>query len=169
MTLEELNQQPADRAEAELLKCCGSTRWANRVVSARPFPSGEALFSKADEVWRSLSEEDWLEAFRAHPKIGERKAAAAQSDQARNWSAQEQSRAQQASAETKAALADGNLKYENRFGFIFIVCASGKPSEEILSILKSRMQNERATELGIAAEEQRKIMRLRLEKLIQSN
>lgn len=168
-SVKRLNELPADQAEAEFLKCCGSTRWAKQMVAARPFPSAGALLAKADEVCWSLNEEDWLEAFRAHPKIGETKAAAAQSEQSQHWSAQEQSRAQQASAETKAALADGNLKYENRFGFIFIVCAAGRSSEEILSLLNSRIQNERATEIKIAADEQRKITRLRLEKLIQSN
>jgi OHCU decarboxylase len=136
------------------------------MTSARPFNSLEDLLTKADTLWRSLSEEDWLEAFCAHPKIGEQKAAAAQSEQARSWSAQEQSGTVSAGAETRAALATGNQEYEKRFGFIFIVCATGKTSEEILAILNRRLQHEHGTELPVAAEEQRQITRLRLEKLL---
>lgn len=136
------------------------------MTEARPFASLEDLLDKADSVWRSLSEKDWLEAFRAHPKIGEQKAAAAQPEQARNWSSQEQSGIESAAIEISAALATGNQEYEKRFGFIFIVCATGKTSEEMLAILNRRLQNEPGTELPVAAAEQRKITRLRLEKLL---
>lgn len=161
-----LNELSADRAEAELLKCCGSTRWALEMKGARPFESADKLFAKADKIWWSLSQEDWLEAFRAHPKIGEKKAAAAQSTQAQKWSAEEQSGTENALADTMAALAAGNRDYERRFGFIFILCATGKTSEEMLTVLNSRLQNDSEPELRIAAEEQRKITRLRLEKLL---
>jgi len=136
------------------------------MTGARPFAGIEDLLAKADSLWWSLSEEDWLEAFRAHPKIGEQKAAAAQSEQARSWSAQEQSGTVGVGAETKAALAAGNQEYEKRFGFIFIVCATGKTSEEMLAILNRRLQHEPGTELPVAAKEQRKITRQRLEKLL---
>ena len=161
-----LNSLATVDAEAEFLKCCGSKRWARSLTEARPFTDLDALFQKADSVWWSLSNEDWLEAFRAHPKIGEQKAAASQSEQARSWSAQEQSGVENAVTETKAALAAGNQEYEERFGFIFIVCATGKNSEEMLAILQARLQNDRETELRVADEEQRKITRLRLEKLL---
>jgi OHCU decarboxylase len=161
-----LNQLSADLAEAEFLKCCGSARWATLMTEARPFENFEEVSSKADKIWASLGEQDWLEAFRAHPKIGERKAAAIQSQQAVSWSAQEQSQAQQAADETKAAIAEGNSAYEDRFGFIFIICAAGKSAEQILSSLKERLANRVATELLIAAEEQRKITQLRLKKLL---
>src|SRR5260370_40588448 len=166
MKLDELNRLPSERAEAEFLKCCGSTRWAQSITQARLFPSVAGLLQKADELCSALSEEDWLEAFRAHPQIGEQTAAAAQSEQTRRWSAQEQSGVQDATSATKAALAEGNREYEQRFGFIFIVCASGKSSEEIFGILQSRLRNDRAVELRIAADEQRKITKLRLEKLL---
>ena len=161
-----LNELSRDDAEAELLKCCGSTRWASAMTAARPFANNDALFAKADELWWSLSAEDWLEAFRAHPKIGEKKAATAQSEQARAWSAQEQSGIADASSQMKDEFERLNREYEDRFGFIFIVCASGRSSEVIRSILNSRIDNDRDTELRIAAEEQRKITRLRLEKLL---
>jgi len=168
MTPGELNQLAATQAEAEFLKCCGSQRWASAMTAARPFGNVDELLAKADSIWWSLNAEDWLEAFRAHPKIGEKKAAAAQSEEAGKWSAQEQSGIRNAAADTMAALAAGNQEYEQRFGFIFIVCATGKSSEEMLAILKRRLQNDAEAEMGIAAEEQRKITRLRLEKLLNS-
>lgn len=164
--LQQLNALAPEQAKAEFLKCCGSGTWANALSAARPFTDAEALFRKADSAWWSLGEQDWLEAFRAHPKIGEQKAAAAQSEQARSWSAREQLGVQDAATETKAALAAGNQEYEERFGFIFIVCATGKDSEEMLEALNERLRNDRATELRRAADEQRKITRLRLEKLL---
>jgi OHCU decarboxylase len=164
--LDQLNRFSPAQAEAEFLKCCGSRNWARALTDARPFTDADTLFREADNVWWSLHHEDWLEAFRAHPKIGEQKAAAVQSKQARSWSAQEQSGVQDAATEVKAALAAGNLQYEERFGFIFIVCATGKSSAEMLAILNGRLQNDPETELRVAAEEQRKITRLRLEKLL---
>jgi OHCU decarboxylase len=164
--LAQLNALQPEQAEVEFLKCCGSRNWARSLTDARPFTDADTLFREADSVWWSLHDEDWLEAFRAHPKIGEQKAAAAQSKQAQSWSAQEQSGVQNAVAETKAALAAGNQEYEERFGFIFIVCATGKSSAEMLTILNARLQNDPGTELRVAADEQRKITRLRLEKLL---
>jgi len=136
------------------------------MTAARPFENKAELLNEADRIWWSLDSEDWLEAFHAHPKIGEKKAAATQSQQARAWSAQEQSGTRNAAADTMAALAEGNREYEQRFGFIFIVCASGKSPEEMVAILKRRLNNEPDGELRIAAEEQLKITRLRLEKLL---
>ena len=165
-SVDRLNELSANEAEAEFLKCCGSTKWAQEMTAARPFATEQELFARADDISLSLEDEDWLEAFRAHPKIGERKAATAQSQQEQNWSAQEQSGVSEASADTIAQLAERNREYEDRFGFIFIVCASGKPPDEILGILNSRIDNDPRTELRIASEEQRKITRLRLEKLL---
>ena len=118
VTLGELNQLKHTEAAAELLKCCGSTRWAREMTGARPFASVEELCEKGDAVCESLNEEDWLEAFRAHPKIGGRKAAADQSQQAQSWSAQEQSGVANAARETVDELARQNRDYEARFGFI---------------------------------------------------
>ena len=135
---------------------------------ARPFCNTDEIFGKADSIWLSLEGSDWLEAFRAHPKIGEKNAVAVQSSEARAWSAAEQSGTRDASPKTVATLAEANRQYEERFGFIFIVCATGKSAVEMLGILKARLQNDRQTELGVAAEEQRKITRLRLAKLLES-
>jgi OHCU decarboxylase len=165
-SINRLNELSAPDAEAEFLKCCGSTRWAQTMTQARPFAGLDDVLTGADRIWWSLSEADWLEAFRAHPKIGEKKAAAAQSVEAQKWSAQEQAGVAQASARTISELAERNREYEDRFGFIFIVCASGKSSEEMLAIINERIRNNAETELRSAAAEQSKITRLRLEKLL---
>lgn len=166
MTLNQLNRLPPEEAEAEFRKCCGATRWAQEMTAARPFKHVDELTSEADRVWSHLSEEDWLEAFHAHPKIGEKKAAAQQSEQTQSWSAQEQAGIESTTINIKAELAERNREYEQRFGFIYIVCAAGKSAEEMLAILNDRLKNDRETELRRAAEEQRKITRLRLEKLL---
>jgi OHCU decarboxylase len=165
-SLERLNDLAADAAASEFLKCCGSPRWAHDMSAARPFHSLDEMLARADQIWWSLDQTDLLEAFRAHPKIGETKAAAGQSAEAQKWSAQEQSGVAQASAGTISELAERNREYEDRFGFIFIVCASGKSSEEMLAIIDARLQNDAETELRAAAGEQSKITRLRLEKLL---
>jgi OHCU decarboxylase len=167
-SLNDLNELSDEDAQSEFLKCCGSEQWARRMKEARPFANSEAILANADKVWWALSENDWLEAFRAHPKIGEQQAAALQSKEAQAWSAHEQSGIQESPMRTKAELAAANKAYEQRFGFIFIVCATGKSAEEMLSILNQRLQNDRAIELRIAAEEQRKITQLRLRKLLES-
>src|SRR2546430_1149825 len=161
-----LNDLSANDAHTEFLKCCGSTKWARAMTDARPFVSKEELFAKADDISSSLKDEDWLEAFRAHPKIGEKKAATVQSHQEQKWSAQEQSGVTEASAGTISQLAERNREYEDRFGFIFIICASGKSSDEMLAILNSRIENDPQTELRIASGEQREITSLRLQKLL---
>lgn len=161
-----LNRLAAEEARAALLDCCGSARWAREVASLRPFRDVEHLLAQGERVWFGLDGEDWLEAFRAHPRIGEQKAAVAVSADARRWSEGEQSRASQSSDETKAALAEANREYEERFGFIFIVCATGKTAEEMLSIARHRLKNERETELRVAAAEQWRITELRLKKLL---
>ena len=168
MTIDQLNKMPADEAEAQFLKCCGSLRWASTMVAARPFAGAQAMFDEADAGFNSLSDEDWLEAFRAHPKIGEKKAATAQSDTAQKWSAQEQSQTANAATAVMDALAEGNRDYEQRFGFIFIVCASGKSADEMLAMLNQRLANDAGVELQVAAGEQRKITQLRLQKLLES-
>ena len=159
-SLEWLNALPADEASNEFLKCCGSTRWAETMVQRRPFLDIEELTRTANEVWWSLGRADWLEAFRSHPKIGE---TAAPSQQ---WSGQEQAGVRDATQDTIDSLARLNREYENKFGFIFIVCATGKSAGEMLAILRERLRNETDAELPIAAAEQAKITELRLKKLV---
>ncbi len=164
--LERLNALPPEEAERELLTCCGSREWARRVAAARPFASVLALLERADAVWWALDEAEWREAFRSHPRIGERKAEAGQTDRERAWSAGEQAGMLSAAEATQRALAEGNRAYEARFGWIYIVCATGKSADEMLELLERRLQNDPAAEIRAAAEEQRRITRLRLEKLL---
>ena len=161
-----LNRLPAEEARAALLACCGSTRWADAVAALRPFWDVGQLLNIGGRVWRELPREDWLEAFRAHPKIGESKAERETGAEARAWSEGEQSRARDASDETREALAEANREYERRFGFIFIVCATGKTAEEMLALLRGRIDNDPETELRVAAEEQWRITELRLRKFL---
>ena len=163
--LERLNQLPAAEAEDELLKCCGSKNWARGMAQSRPFRDAGAIADAADRIWRQLGREDWLAAFRCHPKIGE-KPAQGGSAETRRWAEQEQSGARSAKDDVRAALAEGNRAYEAHFGYIYIVCATGRTSEEMLALLGQRLQNDPDAELRIAAEEQRKITQLRLEKLL---
>jgi OHCU decarboxylase len=161
--LERLNALPPEAAEESLLSCCGSREWARRVAAGRPFRRPEELEEAADRIWRSLSEEDWREAFGAHPRIGE---SAPSANRSGDWSRQEQAGASSASPETLANLADVNREYEQRFGHVFIVCATGKSAAEMLAQALERLHNGTRTELVIAAEEQRRIMRLRLAKML---
>lgn len=163
--LDALNAMPEALAEAALRACCGSAIWARRMADERPFESMGAVQDAVERIWWDLSKEDWLQAFAAHPKIGEKSTADAGA-QAQTWSEKEQSGVTGARAETIAELARANEAYEQRFGYIFIVCATGKTADEMLSLLHARLQNGHETELKIAAGEQAKITRLRLEKFL---
>ena len=165
--LEQLNALSQEEAEAELLKCCGSTLWARRMGEERPFHDLQELLAKADAEWWSLDEEDWLEAFSRHPKIGEKRSERAQVPEAQAWSEQEQSGTHSADYATRLALTELNQEYAEKFGFIYIVCATGKTADEMLAILKERLRNEAETEIRIAAEEQRRITHLRLQKVLE--
>ncbi|WP_437670977.1 allantoicase [Sorangium sp. So ce131] len=164
-----LNALTRREAEAELRVACGSTAWASQMADARPF-SGEAhLLATAGQVWGRLGREDWLEAFRAHPRIGETKAQVEDretSAAARRFSSQEQAGASGADQETREALARLNRAYDEKFGHIFIVCATGKSAGEMLENLRERIEHSAEEEIGIAADEQRKITEIRLRKLI---
>ncbi|HWW76718.1 MAG TPA: 2-oxo-4-hydroxy-4-carboxy-5-ureidoimidazoline decarboxylase [Pyrinomonadaceae bacterium] len=161
-----LNRLGAEEARAALLACCGSTRWASEVAALRPFWDVGQLLRIGRRVWFESGREDWLEAFRAHPRIGESKAAADTGEEAKRWSEGEQSRAREADAETIDELARANREYEERFGFIYIVCATGRTAEELLALLRQRLSNDPDTELRVAAEEQWRITELRLKKFL---
>jgi allantoicase len=141
------------------------------MTDARPFENLADLIKQANEIWWSLDRDDWLEAFRSHPRIGEKKfgekkSAETVSAQAREWSSNEQAGVNTASTETTDALATLNRTYEQRFGYIFIICATGKSSGEMLAALRERLQHDEAEELPVAAAEQSKITELRLKKLL---
>jgi OHCU decarboxylase len=155
--LARLNGLSRDEAAAELVACCGSQAWALALAAGRPFAGEDDLLAAAERVWWGLAPDDWQEAFAAHPRIGERAA---------GWAAAEQASARDAAAPVLAELAAANRAYEARFGHIFLICATGKSAEEMLAALRARMGNDPEEELRVAAAEQAKITRLRLERLL---
>ena len=155
-----LNALPRDEAIGRLTACCASSRWAQRTADARPFSTRAELLRTADAIWAALRPDDWLEAFRGHPEIGARGTA--------GWSAQEQAKIRDATADVTERLAAGNRRYRERFGYVFIVCATGRSGVEMLDLLEARLHNAPAEELKIAAEEQRKITALRIDKMLET-
>jgi 2-oxo-4-hydroxy-4-carboxy-5-ureidoimidazoline decarboxylase len=161
--LADWNQAGEAAALDAMIACCGARRWAEAMVALRPIAGVAELSKAADRAWSTMEEADWMEAFACHPRIGEQKAAHAMGRPA-EWSRQEQSQAGAANERVLAELAEGNTLYERRFGFTYIVCATGRSAEEMLAILKRRLANSREAELQEAAEQQRQIMQIRLGK-----
>jgi OHCU decarboxylase len=158
MVAEHLNGLSEDVARAALTRCCGARRWVEQMLAARPFGSDAALVASAERVWWGLGREDWLEAFARHPRIGERAT--------EEWSRREQAGVGDATPAIRAELAERNRAYEERFGHVFLISATGKTADALLGELRRRLANDPATELRVAAGEQAKIIRLRLEKLV---
>jgi 2-oxo-4-hydroxy-4-carboxy-5-ureidoimidazoline decarboxylase len=152
-----LNELPLDEARAALFRCCGSRRWVAEMLERRPWPSAAALYGDAGAIWAALHRDDLLEAFAQHPRIG-----GAGGDA---WSRHEQAGAAGADEQTRRALHEANDRYFDRFGYIFIVCATGKTAGEMLALIERRLSNDPTRELAIAAAEQARITRLRLEKM----
>jgi 2-oxo-4-hydroxy-4-carboxy-5-ureidoimidazoline decarboxylase len=152
-----LNALPGSEAEAVLRRCCGSRRWVERMLAGLPYASDAALLEAAEREWWTLARADWLEAFAAHPRIGERGVDA--------WSRGEQSGVDGASSEVRRALEQGNRDYEARFGHVYLVCATGRGAVDLLADLRRRLGADPEQELRVAAGEQAKITALRLEKL----
>lgn len=153
---------PEDEARQLLRTCCGAGPWVERMLVRRPFGSVEAALDAAREEWFALSADDWLEAFNHHPRIGDRDALRRKFAATRALSEREQSGVSGASEDVLAALLEGNREYEARFGYIFIVCATGKTAAEMLALLRARLPNDPQTEIRIAAEEHAKVCELRL-------
>jgi 2-oxo-4-hydroxy-4-carboxy-5-ureidoimidazoline decarboxylase len=158
------NGLPTENAVREILPCCGSRAWARGMAARRPLTDVTSLLAVSDQTWGNLTAADWTEAFQSHPRIGESRAAASASARSKVWSAQEQRDVAAAGEDSTIALAEANRQYEQRFGRIFIVCATGKSVTEILEILRRRLQNDADTEFHEAAEQQRQIIRIRLSK-----
>ena len=157
----------ADEAEARALlaRCCGSTRWIERMMAQRPYGSQAALLHDARVEWSALTPADWREAFAHHPRIGDRESLRARFPVTHDLSDKEQAGVAGASDDVLDALAQGNRAFEARFGYIFIVCATGKRADEMLALLQSRLSNDPDEEIRIAAAEQAKITALRLNAL----
>lgn len=153
--------QPED-ARRLLRACCGSERWVERMMHSRPFANRETVLSAARDVWLALDETDWKEAFSHHPKIGDRDALRHRFPETHHLSAREQAGVDGARGDVLGELASQNQEYEARFGYIFIVCATGKSADEMLALLRQRLTNDPADEIRLAAGEQAKITALRL-------
>lgn len=165
MRLDAFNALSTDEAMKDLLRCCGSRRWASQMVARRPYRTVDAVFQVADDIWARMERDDILEAFRHHPKIGDVASLRARFATTRQWAEGEQSGVRSASDDVLQRLARGNEFYEEKFGYIFIVCATGKTADEMLALLEQRLPNRPAQELHVAAAEQAKITRIRLGKL----
>jgi|ERR1700757_1816893 len=166
MTIQELNNLPPDKTFEELFKCCGSTTWAKQLATKKPFESKTSLLHNSDWIWQNCTVRDALEAFTHHPKIGDLKSLEKKFAATKDWAGGEQAGVNTATQNTLVALANGNEAYLKKFGYIFIVCATGKTAEEMLALLNTRLGNTPETEIKIAMAEQNKITHIRLEKLI---
>jgi 2-oxo-4-hydroxy-4-carboxy-5-ureidoimidazoline decarboxylase len=168
MSLQELNSLDITGLEEQLGRCCGSAAWVKKMVALFPVHSEVSLSKVASRVWYGLEEKDWLEAFKHHPRIGDINSIKAKFLSTAAWAAGEQALVKETSEPVIEELLQGNRIYEEKFGFIFIVCATGKTAHEMLQLLTSRINNEPAEEIKIAMKEQDKITHLRLEKLLRS-
>lgn len=165
MTLAELNSLEKKAVEQQLYTCCGCHRWVDILMQGFPFPNEKTMLEKAEDAWyRVCGEAEWLEAFLQHPKIGDLESLSKKFANTQHLAGSEQSGVNQASVAVLEALAAGNKAYEEKFGFIFIVCAGGKSADEMLRLLQDRLKNSRTEELHIAMGEQHKITILRLKK-----
>jgi 2-oxo-4-hydroxy-4-carboxy-5-ureidoimidazoline decarboxylase len=166
MTLDTLNTLPHSEALEQFAICCGASKWAEKMTAFRPFQHKNELFNLTENIWFSLTSEDWLEAFSHHPKIGDINSLRKKFHKTKSWSEKEQSGIQEAGENILKDLAESNRLYEEKFGYIFIVCATGKSAGEMLALLKVRLENDPEAELLIAAKEQNKITQLRLDNLL---
>jgi OHCU decarboxylase len=155
------NELKKKEAIGALLLVCHSRKWATQVAAGRPYDDVDSLLVAADKIWMALSPDDWLEALDAHPRIGERGGKSAE------LSKQEQAGVGAAGQDVQAAIAAGNAEYEERFGHVFLISAAGRSADEILAALTERLNNDPDTELRVAAEEHRRITRLRIERLLE--
>jgi 2-oxo-4-hydroxy-4-carboxy-5-ureidoimidazoline decarboxylase len=165
MNLDRLNTLSSSELQQDLLRCCGAKVWVQAIFDLRPFESTQDLHAKADKAFTRMSESDWLEAFKHHPKIGNIDELKKKFASTASWAQNEQRSMQETSDDILMQFSDLNREYEQKFGFIFIVCATGKSAHEMLDMLKNRIGNSRNIELKTASEEQIKITHLRLEKL----
>jgi len=166
MILEDLNQLPASDASHTFMQCCTSSTWVNNMVAARPFSDEQAIKKAADDAWLGLTERDYFEAFEGHPKIGDVSSLRAKYANTKELAGNEQGLVKEANDAVLEVLSQGNSDYEAKFGFIFIVCATGKSAKQMSDLLQARLPNNRAQELLNAAEEQRKIFQLRIDKAL---
>ena len=164
--MENFNGLDDESAKAALINCCGATKWVDLMLKKRPFASIDNMLTTSRECWDECGEEDWKEAFTHHPKIGDLASLKEKYASTSKWAANEQSGVAVANPKVLRELAKGNTAYQVKYGYIFIVCATGKSAKEMLDILKSRIHNSPSKELLIAKEEQFKITQIRIHKLL---
>ncbi len=169
MTLDQFNQLDQARAADHLRQCCVSEGWIEGMLKARPFDSLEALYTASSATWLSLDKPDYLQAFEGHPKIGDVGSLRAKYANTKALAAGEQTSVNDADEALLQDLAKANADYEACFGYIFIVCATGKSAQEMLTLLKERLNNDPSYEIYVAAAEQLKITQIRLQKLFTSH
>lgn len=167
MNIEQFNKLTAEDAKTEITRCCGSSNWVKKVLENRPYNDKNSLLELAEKEWFNLSQDDWLEAFQHHPKIGDINSLSKKYANTQKWAEGEQSGVNSASENIIHNLAQGNKDYEEKFDYIFIVCATGKTAQEMLEILNTRLPNTAEEEIKIAIGEQNKITKIRLEKLLE--
>ena len=166
MTLDQLNRLSEAEATAAFTQCCAAQRWVERMVIDRPFESLAEMLEISDRIWEECDVDDYMEAFEGHPRIGDVESLAKKYANTKGWAGGEQKGVEGADAAVIQRLADGNRAYEEKFGHIFIVCATGKSAAEMCALLEARMNNDPEHEIAVAAEEQNKITRIRLKKLL---
>lgn len=166
MTIDQFNALSITDQHQALETCCGAQHWIKQMVAKAPFSTKDQLFYFADYLWENANEESWLEAFTHHPKIGDIDSLAKKFSNTKEWAKSEQGGVETASQKVLHDLAKGNQEYEDKFGFIFIVCATGKSASEMLELLNLRLANSKQVEILIAMREQQKITKIRLDKLI---
>jgi 2-oxo-4-hydroxy-4-carboxy-5-ureidoimidazoline decarboxylase len=164
MNFEQLNSATNQQATHTFMQCCTSSTWVSAMVNARPYVNVRAIVKQADLAWKNLKVADYLEAFEGHPKIGDVNSLRAKYANTKELAGNEQGLVKEANDDVLEALAQGNNEYEEKFGFIFIICATGKSAKEMSDLLQARLPNDKTQELINAAEEQRKIFQLRIEK-----
>jgi 2-oxo-4-hydroxy-4-carboxy-5-ureidoimidazoline decarboxylase len=164
-TVKWLNELEQIEAKVQFRKCCGAEAWALQMVAQRPYTDVSALRDGCEKCFDELTHSDWLEAFHSHPRIGERDSLPMRLAGNRQWSSGEQAGITSADESTLKLIADGNMSYDERFGYPYIVCATGKSAVQMCELLYQRLNNDAFVELEIACDEQRKITRLRLKKL----
>lgn len=169
MTLKEINSIQSEKLYEALETCCGAEYWVRQMVSKVPYKSKKELFDWADYIWENAGKSNWLEAFTHHPKIGDIDSLKKKFINTKKWAANEQSGVQLADREILKALAEANVTYEVKFGYIFIICATGKSATEMLDLLNKRLSNSKEEEILIAMKEQQKITKIRLEKLFNND
>lgn len=168
MTLDELNQLTEAELKDVLMQCCTAMTWVKKLSKKRPFINKQALVTAASSAWQNLAEQDYLSAFEGHPKIGDVNSLRDKYANTKALASGEQSQVDHACEQVLADLSSANDRYLAKFGFIFIVCATGKTAPQMLTLLLQRLPNDRETEIVNAAEEQRKIFEIRLDKLIRT-